>query len=175
MDPYTEMTFVTWNDTLGDHGPQSKWPLMLDCSDNGGNERYLAEQLVRSAEREDCYTARLVVRSVSPQDSDMYSLVVENLHGSDRFAIRLNVKGNSCQKPFKLSERPKYLLGITETGFSFCLVEKVLFFWYGFFCFFRPRVDGISDRSGDCSPSSFCSPSHRVALRIQKAKAVLQR
>ena len=68
---------------------------MLDCSDNGGNERYLAEQLVRSAEREDCYTARLVVRSVSPQDSDMYSLVVENLHGSDRFAIRLNVKGNS--------------------------------------------------------------------------------
>ena len=85
---------------------------MLDCSDNGGNERYLAEQLVRSAEREDCYTARLVVRSVSPQDSDMYSLVVENLHGSDRFAIRLNVKGNSC--PFKLSKRPKYLLlGIT--------------------------------------------------------------
>ena len=100
---------------------------MLDCSDNGGNERYLAEQLVRSAEREDCYTARLVVRSVSPQDSDMYSLVVENLHGSDRFAIRLNVKGNSCQKPFKLSERPKYLLGITETGFSFCLVERSFF------------------------------------------------
>ena len=55
--------------------------------------RYLAEQLVKHPEREDCYTARLVVKSVSPQDSDEYKLVVENLHGSDRFAIRLNVKG----------------------------------------------------------------------------------
>ena len=60
-------------------------------ADNGG--RYLAEQLVRHPEREDCYTARLVVKAVSPKDSDEYRLVVENQHGSDRFAIRLNVKG----------------------------------------------------------------------------------
>ena len=57
------------------------------------NGRYLAEQLVEHPEREDCYIARLVVKKVSPQDSKKYFLVVENAHGTDRYAVVLNVKG----------------------------------------------------------------------------------
>ena len=53
---------------------------------------------MRHPEREDCYTARLVVKAVSPKDSDEYRLVVENQHGSDGFAIRLNVKGTKLSR-----------------------------------------------------------------------------
>ena len=57
------------------------------------HNRYLAEQMVKHAEREDCYIARLVVRNVSPADSRRYFLNVENAHGTDRYAVSLNVKG----------------------------------------------------------------------------------
>ena len=53
----------------------------------------MAEQMVKHAEREDCYIARLVVRNVSPADSRRYFLNVENAHGTDRYAVSLNVKG----------------------------------------------------------------------------------
>jgi len=56
------------------------------------HNRYLAEQMVKHAEREDCYIARLVVRNVSPADSRRYFLNVENAHGTDRYAVSLNVK-----------------------------------------------------------------------------------
>ena len=55
--------------------------------------RYLAEQMVQHPEREDCYIARLVVKKVSPADSRRYFLHVENAHGTDRYAVELNVKG----------------------------------------------------------------------------------
>ena len=55
--------------------------------------RYLAEQMVQHPEREDCYIARLVVKKVSPADSRRYFLHVENAHGTDRYAVALNVKG----------------------------------------------------------------------------------
>eukprot|EP00094_Tigriopus_californicus_P013464 TCALIF_13024-PA protein Name:"Similar to KIRREL Kin of IRRE-like protein 1 (Homo sapiens)" AED:0.12 eAED:0.13 QI:0/0.83/0.76/0.92/0.91/1/13/506/759 len=54
--------------------------------------RYLAEQMVEHPEREDCYVARLLVRKVSPSDSKRYFLDVENIHGTDRYAIGLIVK-----------------------------------------------------------------------------------
>lgn len=54
--------------------------------------RYLAEQMVQHPEREDCYIARLVVKKVSPADSRRYFLHVENAHGTDRYAVALNVK-----------------------------------------------------------------------------------
>lgn len=57
--------------------------------------RYLAEQMVQHPEREDCYIARLVVKKVSPADSRRYFLHVENAHGTDRYAVELNVKGKS--------------------------------------------------------------------------------
>ena len=38
--------------------------------------------------------ARLVVKKVSPADSRRYFLHVENAHGTDRYAVALNVKGN---------------------------------------------------------------------------------
>ena len=55
--------------------------------------RYLAEQMVEHPEREDCYIARLLVKEVSPKDSRPYFLDVENAHGTDRYAVRLTVKG----------------------------------------------------------------------------------
>ena len=56
--------------------------------------RYLAEQMVAHPERDDCYIARLVVKQVSPADSRRYYLNVENVHGNDRYAVSLLVKGN---------------------------------------------------------------------------------
>ena len=55
--------------------------------------RYLAEQMVEHPEREDCYIARLLVKEVSPKDSRPYFLDVENAHGTDRYAVKLTVKG----------------------------------------------------------------------------------
>ena len=49
--------------------------------------------MVQHPEREDCYIARLVVKKVSPADSRRYFLHVENVHGTDRYAVALNVKG----------------------------------------------------------------------------------
>ena len=49
--------------------------------------------MVQHPEREDCYIARLVVKKVSPADSRRYFLHVENAHGTDRYAVALNVKG----------------------------------------------------------------------------------
>ena len=51
--------------------------------------------MVQHPEREDCYIARLVVKKVSPADSRRYFLHVENAHGTDRYAVELNVKGKS--------------------------------------------------------------------------------
>ena len=67
------------------------------CPPQDLNGRYLAEQLVEHPEREDCYIARLVVKKVSPEDSKKYYLVVENVHGTDRYAVILNVKGKKKQ------------------------------------------------------------------------------
>ena len=50
--------------------------------------------MVQHPEREDCYIARLVVKKVSPVDSRRYFLHVENAHGTDKYAVTLNVKGN---------------------------------------------------------------------------------
>ena len=58
--------------------------------------RYLAEQMVEHPEREDCYIARLLVKAVSPHDSRRYFLDVENVHGTDRYAVALTVKGTWC-------------------------------------------------------------------------------
>ena len=49
--------------------------------------------MVEHPEREDCYIARLLVKAVSPQDSRRYFLDVENVHGTDRYAVALTVKG----------------------------------------------------------------------------------
>ena len=49
--------------------------------------------MIEHPNREDCYIARLVVRQVSPQDSKKYFLAVENVHGEDRYAVALSVKG----------------------------------------------------------------------------------
>jgi hypothetical protein len=49
--------------------------------------------MVQHPEREDCYIARLVVKKVTPADSRRYFLHVENIHGTDRYAVALNVKG----------------------------------------------------------------------------------
>ena len=50
--------------------------------------------MVQHPSREDCYIARLVVKKVSPADSGIkYFLHVENAHGTDRYAVELNVKG----------------------------------------------------------------------------------
>ena len=57
--------------------------------------RYLAEQMVEHPERDDCYIARLLVKQVSPKDSKRYFLDVENVHGTDRYAVALTVKGTT--------------------------------------------------------------------------------
>ena len=49
--------------------------------------------MVEHPEREDCYIARLLVKEVSPKDSRPYFLDVENAHGTDRYAVKLTVKG----------------------------------------------------------------------------------
>ena len=49
--------------------------------------------MIEHPNREDCYIARLLVRKVSPEDSKKYFLAVENIHGEDRYAVALNVKG----------------------------------------------------------------------------------
>jgi hypothetical protein len=49
--------------------------------------------MIEHPNREDCYIARLLVRKVSPQDSKKYFLAVENIHGEDRYAVSLSVKG----------------------------------------------------------------------------------
>ena len=49
--------------------------------------------MIEHPNREDCYIARLLVRKVSPQDSKKYFLAVENIHGEDRYAVALSVKG----------------------------------------------------------------------------------
>jgi hypothetical protein len=49
--------------------------------------------MVEHPEREDCYIARLLVKEVSPLDSKRYFLDVENVHGTDRYAVALLVKG----------------------------------------------------------------------------------
>ncbi len=54
--------------------------------------------MVQHPEREDCYIARLVVKKVSPADSRRYFLHVENAHGTDRYAVELNVKGKYSKK-----------------------------------------------------------------------------
>ena len=61
--------------------------------------RYLAEQMVEHPEREDCYIARLLVKEVSPKDSRPYFLDVENAHGTDRYAVKLTVKGKERNQP----------------------------------------------------------------------------
>ena len=50
--------------------------------------------MVAHPEKDDCYIARLVVKQVSPADSRRYFLNVENVHGNDRYAVSLLVKGN---------------------------------------------------------------------------------
>ena len=55
--------------------------------------RFIADQMIEHPNREDCYIARLLVRKVSPEDSKKYFLAVENIHGEDRYAVALNVKG----------------------------------------------------------------------------------
>ena len=49
--------------------------------------------MIEHPNREDCYIARLLVRKVGPEDSKKYFLAVENIHGEDRYAVALNVKG----------------------------------------------------------------------------------
>ena len=51
--------------------------------------------MVEHPEREDCYIARLLVRRVAPKDSRKYYLDVENVHGTDRYAVALTVKGEA--------------------------------------------------------------------------------
>ena len=63
----------------------------LDLKDLDG--RFIADQMIEHPNREDCYIARLLVRKVSPEDSKKYFLAVENIHGEDRYAVALNVKG----------------------------------------------------------------------------------
>ena len=53
--------------------------------------------MVEHPEREDCYIARLLVRRVAPKDSRKYYLDVENVHGTDRYAVALTVKGKLCR------------------------------------------------------------------------------
>ena len=63
----------------------------FDSQDLDG--RFIADQMIEHPNREDCYIARLLVRKVSPEDSKKYFLAVENIHGEDRYAVALNVKG----------------------------------------------------------------------------------
>lgn len=56
--------------------------------------------MVEHPQREDCYIARLLVRGVSPKDSRRYFLDVENVHGTDRYAVALTVKGERERKRF---------------------------------------------------------------------------
>ena len=59
--------------------------------------------MVEHPEREDCYIARLLVKAVNPQDSRRYFLDVENVHGTERYAVGLTVAGKSIKKEKILS------------------------------------------------------------------------
>ncbi len=69
--------------------------------------------MVAHPERDDCYIARLVVKQVSPADSRRYYLNVENVHGNDRYAVSLLVKGNE-NKTFKRSLKMESGWGFTK-------------------------------------------------------------
>ncbi|XP_071749780.1 synaptogenesis protein syg-1 isoform X2 [Lepeophtheirus salmonis] len=56
------------------------------------HDRYMAEEMIEHPSRDDCYIARLLVKSVNPTDSRRYFLDVENVHGTDRYAVALTVK-----------------------------------------------------------------------------------
>ena len=55
--------------------------------------RYKAE-LEPHPNKKDCYISRLTVRRVAIQDGRKYLLNVENVHGSDKAHVVLNIKGN---------------------------------------------------------------------------------
>ena len=66
--------------------------------------------MIEHPNREDCYIARLLVRKVSPEDSKKYFLAVENIHGEDRYAVALNVKGMRMMNMIELIYTLKFYI-----------------------------------------------------------------
>jgi len=79
--------------------------------------------MVAHPERDDCYIARLVVKQVSPADSRRYYLNVENVHGNDRYAVSLLVKGNenkTFKRPIKIGSGWGFTKLLTQIFEIFC-------------------------------------------------------
>ena len=121
--------------------------------------RYLAEQMVEHPEREDCYIARLLVKEVSPKDSRPYFLDVENAHGTDRYAVKLTVKGKERNRPTRESCPCQSLSEIS------CLYPSA--------SLRRSGVDGIRDWSGHRVTAPLRHHGRRPPLRVQEAENVL--
>ena len=45
--------------------------------------------------REDCYTSTLVINHLASEDMRAFSVLVENIHGTDTVKINLDIKGRS--------------------------------------------------------------------------------
>ena len=112
--------------------------------------------MVEHPEREDCYIARLLVKEVSPKDSRPYFLDVENAHGTDRYAVKLTVKGKERNR---LTRGSCPCQSLSEIYPSAPLR--------------RSGVDGIRDWSGHRVTAPLRHHGHRPPLRVQEAENVL--
>ena len=64
--------------------------IIIFCSDG----KYSA-QMNQIKGREDCYTSTLVISQLASEDMRAFSVLVENIHGTDTVKINLDIKGKS--------------------------------------------------------------------------------
>lgn len=83
---------------LGDMGNGSGNKVILAAGT--GHGRFVAENVKRSVNKQDCYISILRINGAHPTDSHTYELRVSNQHGVDSHTIRLAVKGSSCSSNY---------------------------------------------------------------------------